>query len=78
MPRRVVFHSKRELVYNWDAVPVMVDIAWVARILGKTQDCLRKAAAAGRFPAHKVLGEWLIDKEELRAWLKGETVCEEK
>lgn len=60
--------SKKQLITNWDNVPVMVDLAYASRILGVNKEYLRKLSAAGKFPAFRPTGTkiWRVYKEDLQ------------
>ena len=61
--RKVQFHT------DWLDVPVMMDAAAVAIILGKKYQTVVKALQTHRLPGEKVLGGWLIRKDKLMAHL---------
>ncbi len=61
--------KKVHLHTDWLDVPVMMDAAAVAIILGKQYQTVVKALQTGRLPGRKVLGGWLIRKDELMAHL---------
>lgn len=60
---------KVHLHTDWLDVPVMLDVGGVAIILGKQYQTVVKALQQGRLPGRKVLGGWLIRKDELMAHL---------
>ncbi len=60
---------KVHLHTDWLDVPVMMDAAAVAIVLGRRLETVRKALVEGRLPGKKVLGGWLIRKDELMAHL---------
>ena len=47
-------------IINWDEVPVIIDVPYVARLL----------AQRGVLPAHKIGKLWRFDKEEIRQYIK--------
>ena len=61
--RKVHFHT------DWMDVPVMLDAAGVATVLGRSYDAVRKAIQTGRLPGVKVMGGWLVRKDQLMAHL---------
>lgn len=61
--QKVHFHT------DWMDVPVMMDPAAVAVVLGRSYESVRKAIQTGRLPAVKVLGGWLVRKDQLMAHL---------
>ncbi|MDE5742690.1 MAG: helix-turn-helix domain-containing protein [Oscillospiraceae bacterium] len=62
----------KDLVYNWDTVPVVVDPHFVAVIMGCSDDKVRKECQNGTLPAFKFGGMWRIRREDLIAYTKGE------
>ena len=54
---------------DWQDVPVMMDAAAVARVLGRRLETVRKALTDGRLPGQKVGGGWLVRKDALMAHL---------
>lgn len=50
---------------DWDEVPVVMDIPYVARLIGFNVDVLTRKCQKGEFPAHKIFGHWRIKKEEM-------------
>ena len=61
--RKVYIHT------DWLDVPVMMDVGAVAIVLGRQCEAVRKALQQGRLPGRKVLGGWLVRKDELMAHL---------
>ena len=61
--RKPQFHT------DWMDLPVMMDAAAVAVVLGRSYEAVRKAIQTGRLPAVKVLGGWLVRKDQLMAHL---------
>lgn len=61
---KVYFHT------DWLDVPVMMDAAAVAVVLGLKHETVRKAIQDGRLPATKVMGtQWRVRKDQLMAHL---------
>lgn len=60
---------KQNIVVNWDEVPVLMDLSWVARILGKSREWAKQKAQSEELPAIKVGEEWRIPKNKLREYL---------
>lgn len=63
--------GRLDLILDWNQVPVMIDLGWLAQITGKNVESLRRATAAGQIPGVKVLGEWRFHKDQIREWLRG-------
>ena len=59
--------KKPSLVLSWDDAPIMMDIPYVARILGVTPESVRRYCEKGLLPASKVFNTWRIEKELLQA-----------
>lgn len=55
---------------DWSQVPVLIDIAYATTLLGRSYEHLIRMAINGKLPASKIDGGWIIDKDELRAWIK--------
>ena len=70
MPRSVTGLHKVEFHTDWMDVPVMLDAAGVAVVLGLKYETVRKALQDGRLPAIKVMGtQWRVRKDQLMAHL---------
>ena len=54
---------------DWQDVPVMMDAAAAARVLGCTYQSVVKALQQERLPGQKVMGGWRIRKDALMAHL---------
>lgn len=54
---------------DWQDVPVLMDVAAAARVLGCTYQSVVKALQQGRLPGQKVMGGWRIRKDQLMAHL---------
>lgn len=61
--------NRRRYITNWDEVPVIIDIPYVASIIGMTYEYTRRMIMKGEIPAHKVGNSWRINKNELREYL---------
>ena len=59
-------YNKRTLIYDWSHVPIIMDVAYVANLLGLTYEYTRRMCKRGEIPAYKV-GEqsWRINKSDL-------------
>ncbi len=60
---------KKRYITNWNDVPVVVDLAYVAIILGVTPETIRNEIKKGNIPATRVGHMWRILKEDLMAYL---------
>ena len=54
---------------DWQDVPVMMDVPAAARVLGRNPEVVRRALQKGTLPGQKVMGGWVIRKDELMAHL---------
>ena len=59
---------KNKYVYSWDEVPIVVDIPYVAWVLGVTPETVRKECQRGNLKAFKVGEMWRIRKDDLIAY----------
>lgn len=57
--------KKAEPVVGWDQVPIVVDLPYVAVILGANPEVVRRYLATGKIRGFKVGREWRITKDEL-------------
>lgn len=64
----------KPLFYSWDDVPAVFDVSMAARLFGFTADAMSRKCASGEFPAHKIFGEWRIDKDEAIEFFKGKPI----
>ncbi len=63
---------KKEFLYNWDDVPVIVDLPYAAWVLGVTPETVRKECCRGNIKAFKVADVyWRIRKDDLMAYTMG-------
>jgi len=62
---------------DWDSVPVVIDLPYVARILGVTPETLKLRCLRGKFPAFKEGKNWRVEKCDLRAYIEGNKVMKE-
>ncbi|USP68901.1 helix-turn-helix domain-containing protein [Ruminococcus sp. FMB-CY1] len=63
---------KSKTIVDWDEVPVIVDVPYVARLLGFKAETITEKCRRKKIPAHKVLNEWRFYKEELQEFLREE------
>ncbi len=61
--------TRRKYVTDWNDVPVVIDVAYVANIIGMSYENTRRLIKNGDIPAVKVGLEWRISKEALMAYL---------
>ncbi len=57
-------------VTDWNSVPVIFDISFACRLLGKTQESVKRMCTTGQLPAFKAGKEWRIDREAFRKWMR--------
>lgn len=65
---------KTKFVYNWDEVPVVVDLHYAAALLGVSEECLKKRAQKGQFPAFKATSLWRVTKADLIDYIENQKV----
>lgn len=56
---------RTKYIYNWNEVPVVVDVGYVCVILGVTADTVQKLLRAGKLKGAKVGRDWRINKADL-------------
>lgn len=61
-------------ITNWEDVPVIMDVPFVARLLGFTPDKISRKCAKGEIPAHKIFSKWRINKDELIEYISKQGV----
>lgn len=57
-------------IYNWDEVPLILDLPYAARLLGCSVQLIRKKCQDGNIPAFKIGVMWRIRKEDMIAYTK--------
>lgn len=57
-------------IYNWDEVPLIIDLPYAARLLGCSVQLIRKNCQDGKIPAFKIGAMWRIRKEDMIAYTK--------
>lgn len=67
--------KRKDLVYSWDDVPVIVDPPYVALLLGCSRENVRKLCQSGKLKAFKVGDMWRIRREAIIEYIDrgGET-----
>lgn len=60
----------RKIVTDWNAVPVIMDLAYASVLLGRTPESLKQLAQKGMLPAFKLGAEWRIDKDDLKKYIE--------
>ena len=63
---------KYQQLTDWTKIPVLMDINYCARLLGRSADSTKKLAQSGRLAgAVKVGGHWRVSRDALRAYIEG-------
>lgn len=62
--------TMKNTITNWDDVPVVVDITYVANLLRFSTERVRQLCVSGEIPAVKIGGLWRISKQALMATCK--------
>lgn len=57
--------KKAEPVVGWDQVPIVIDLPYVAVVLGANPEVIRRYLASGKLKGFKVGREWRINKSDL-------------
>lgn len=65
--------TREKFVYNWQEVPLIVDVGYVCRILGVTADTVQSLLRTGELKGRKVGRAWRICKSDIMAYV-GEEV----
>lgn len=67
--------AKKKLVFSWDDIPIVFDIALAQAITGFSACYIRQMAREGNFPARKLQGgHWRIDKADFIEWWENNLV----
>ena len=61
--------SKLKFFTDWKDVPLLLDIAALSILIGKSYESTRLLVAAGEIPAVKFGTEWRIKKSEIMKYL---------
>ena len=51
--------------YDWNKIPVIIDLPIAAQIVGVTYETLQKRCRQGTFPGYKEGSEWRVTKHAL-------------
>ncbi|WP_101698666.1 helix-turn-helix domain-containing protein [Clostridium minihomine] len=62
--------ARTKYVYDWDNVPVIIDLPYASVLLGSSVDCLKRLSRNGVLPAFKHGGEWRVTKDDLRTYIE--------
>ncbi len=57
--------AHRKYVTDWGQVPVVVDLGYLAMLLGCSRENARKLCVSNAIPAFKVGDMWRVNKREL-------------
>lgn len=57
--------KKQEPVVGWDQVPIVIDLPYVAVVLGANPEVIRRYLASDKLKGFKVGREWRINKSDL-------------
>lgn len=57
--------KKQEPVVGWGQVPIVIDLPYVAVVLGANPEVIRRYLASGKLKGFKVGREWRINKSDL-------------
>lgn len=62
--------SKNKYVTNWDDVPVVIDLPYVAHLLGCSRENARRMCQRGDIKAFKVGDMWRVRKEAVFEYME--------
>lgn len=62
-------------ITSWDDLPQVIGVQHLMRLLRISETTALKYLREGRIPAAKACGTWLIDKDAVREFLKGENAA---
>lgn len=57
--------ARSQFYYDWDDVPVLLDVTMAARLLGYDCESIKVMCRSGRLPGFKVGKEWRINKSDI-------------
>ncbi len=57
--------DKKKTVYNWEEVPVVINLPFAAIILKANPEVVRRYLASGKLKGFKVGKEWRVNKSDL-------------
>lgn len=60
-------------ITSWDEVPVIIDLPYACRLLGKSYEGMKKLCQQNKVPAFKVGKEWRMRKEDLEQFIENQT-----
>ena len=63
----------KNIVTDWSRVPVLFDVNFAVRLLGISEQSIRRFAANGIIPAKKVGKDWRFEKDAIYQYMTGKT-----
>ena len=57
-------------IVNWDDVPVIIDVPYVARLLAMSADYVTRLAQKSKIPAFKAGRLWRFRKDEIEQYME--------
>ena len=63
--------KKKKFVTSWDEVPVIIDVPYLAHLIGCSYENARKMCQYGKIKAVKVGDMWRIRKEDIIEYMSG-------
>ena len=57
-------------IVNWDEVPVIIDVPYVARLLAMNADYVTRLAQKSKIPAFKAGRLWRFRKDEIEQYME--------
>lgn len=65
------YYQKQRQVYDWNRLPVALDVHTLALIFDCTDDCVKKWLQSGRLQGVKIGRKWIVDRDYLRQVIAG-------
>lgn len=62
----------RGIITGWEDVPLIFDIPWATKLLGRSYDNIKKLCQQGRLPAFKTGREWRFEKGAFQRWMEAQ------
>lgn len=70
--RRTMLSLEYRVPTDWEELPIIFDLATLARITGLSYETLRGKARNGEIPCVKVGTQYRLEKEAVKKWLGGQ------
>ena len=57
---------KKDLIYNWDKIPIVLTTEHISLIFNISQSTVKKWASEGTIPAVKLGKKWVFEKNQIK------------